>query len=325
MLLETFSATSFLKSQLSTWSLAATNYAALNQVQRRTLTCEGVQIHLQFNPHRILSSTAKVDSASIQSRPCFLCDKHLPQEQHRQALGDGFQLLVNPYPIFPEHFTIPTLTHQPQRIATAFGSMLDVAHQMQHTTIFYNGPRCGASAPDHLHFQAGNRGFLPIEADFLSKQWCKAIITHHNITFWKWDNYLRSVITIEGNDHQSLATAFQCVYRAMEKWHPNEAEPMLNVLAYWDHNHWTIHIFPRANHRPWQFAATGDDQILISPASVDFGGVWILPREVDFNKLNANHLIDIFKQTSTDSAICDAIQTRAIDDFITGSHHHFDL
>ena len=325
MLPDTFSASSFLDSQLNTWPLAATNYAALEQVQRRTLSCRGVRVHLQYNPHRILSSAAKVDAASIQARPCFLCDNHLPLEQQRQPLCDGFQLLVNPYPIFPQHFTIPTLTHQPQRIATAIGSMLDIARQMPQATVFYNGPRCGASAPDHLHFQAGNKGFLPIEADFSSKQWCNTIITHKGITIWEWHNYLRSVITIGGNDHQQLTTAFECVYRAMEKWHPKEDEPLLNVLAYWEDNNWTIHIFPRANHRPWQFDAVGDDQVLISPASVDYGGVWILPREIDFHKLDENHLIDIFNQTSADSLTTDAIVTTAIDDFTDGHHRHFDL
>jgi len=288
--------TGFLNQQLEQWPLASKNYNELERVLRRKLSNSLPDIYLQFNPNRIISSAAKVDAQSIQARPCFLCPANLPAEQIKKTLMDDLQLLVNPYPIFNQHFTIPILAHQSQRIANHFGMMLTAAQRIEKLTIFYNGPKCGASAPDHLHFQAGNRHFLPIEADFESKQFCKPIIQNTNITIYQWNNYLRQVMTIESQHKDLIEKYFSHFYTTFAKLQPNEDEPMLNILSYYESDRWITHLFPRRLHRPTQFFATGNEQILLSPASVDLGGVIILPREEDYKKLSINDIADIFNQ-----------------------------
>lgn len=291
-----FNHINFLNQQLECWPLAAKNYNELKSVLRRKLSQSLPNIYAQCNPNRIISSAAKVDEHTIKSRPCFLCPSNLPSEQMKEPLMDDLQILVNPYPIFNQHFTIPTLTHQPQRIVNHFEWMLSIARQFNELTIFYNGPKCGASAPDHLHFQAGNQNFLPIEEDFESKQFCEPIIESHGCSIYQWNNYLRQIITIEGNDKTKIQQYFNCFYVAFAKLQPLEEEPMLNILTCYKTDRWIVHIFPRRLHRPKQFFATGHEQILLSPASVDLGGVVILPREEDYNKITINDLSDIFNQ-----------------------------
>ncbi|MDR0866076.1 MAG: DUF4922 domain-containing protein, partial [Candidatus Symbiothrix sp.] len=149
--------------QLEEWSLVKSNYEALKNVKSKEFQFDGFIIKVQFNPARIVSSAAKIDAKSIQERKCFLCPANLPKEQTGIPFGNDYQLLVNPFPIFPEHFTIPTYKHTDQLIIHRYGDMLDLAKSMDKYTVFYNGPKCGASAPDHAHFQAGIKGFLPLE------------------------------------------------------------------------------------------------------------------------------------------------------------------
>ncbi|MBN2742442.1 MAG: DUF4922 domain-containing protein [Marinilabiliaceae bacterium] len=300
----------FLHQQLSSWPLAHYNYQALQQIRRRTLTPAGVTVHLQYNPLRIASTAAKVDASSIQARRCFLCPDNLPLEQKRLSLPDGFQLLVNPYPIFDQHLTIPTLTHEPQRIAHSFASILGLAKMFPEMVIFYNGPRCGASAPDHLHFQAGNKGFLPLEADYRSGQWTLLSENIHEVTIRPWQGYLRGIISMESHCLKKLAHLFHCFCNTLKARQPDLEEPMMNLLCHYDTDRWVVHILPRTAHRPRQYEATGSEQMVISPASVDLAGVVILPREEDFMKMTEELLIDIFKQVSPDDqTIIDIVQT----------------
>jgi ATP adenylyltransferase/5',5'''-P-1,P-4-tetraphosphate phosphorylase II len=154
--------------QTTHWETARKNYEALRQVQVRICTVNGYTYKVQFNPARIISSGAKVDAASIQQRACFLCAANLPAEQQGVSFGTEYTILVNPFPIFPKHLTIPVNNHIDQLIAGRLGDMLDLTKALSDYILFYNGPKCGASAPDHLHFQAGNKGFLPIEAEVKS-------------------------------------------------------------------------------------------------------------------------------------------------------------
>ena len=152
--------------QQNEWELAGKNYAGLKSVKVRTLAFDGFDMLVQFNPERIRSSAAKVDAKSIEARPCFLCQKNLPKEQRGIPVLDKYLILVNPFPIFPEHLTIPHFNHIDQRIENKFEEMLEMARLLEDFTIFYNGPKCGASAPDHFHFQAGIKRFMPIERDY---------------------------------------------------------------------------------------------------------------------------------------------------------------
>lgn len=288
-------------SQIGEWDLAAKNYGSLKKVKVKTFDFGDYHIDIQFNPERIVSSAAKVDAKSIEARPCFLCQKNLPTQQRGLSFDDEYLVLVNPFPIFPEHLTIPNISHTDQQIFGNFGSMLDLAARLNDFTIFYNGPKCGASAPDHLHFQAGIKGFLPIEDDYSNEKCCLKVRKIGNVTISHWPDYQRGIITLSSNEKVGLIDCFNQLYSKLQVLHTNEVEPMLNILATFDEGEWIIHIFPRTLHRPAQYFETGDKQILLSPAAVDMGGVLITPREEDFIKITETDVMDIFKHVCMDT------------------------
>jgi ATP adenylyltransferase/5',5'''-P-1,P-4-tetraphosphate phosphorylase II len=286
--------------QLEEWQLAQKNYDGLGKAIRKTLTDgNGPTLEVQFNPERIYSSAARVDAKSISERKCFLCRENLPPQQRGVAFGKAYTILVNPFPIFPRHLTIPHNRHTDQLVHGRMHEMLTLARELRDFTIFYNGPRCGASAPDHFHFQAGNKGFMPIEKDFekLSKSVVKGMDCCRILTF---DDFKRQCIILEGEDKSILTNWFDQIYRLMQTMRDDEPEPMMNILASWHHNKWRVFIFPRKQHRPWQFFEEGERQILLSPASVDLGGMLITPRKEDFDKLKTSDILDIFDQICWD-------------------------
>lgn len=289
-----------IKDQQQEWELAGRNYAGLKKVKVRTLTFDGFDILVQFNPERIRSSAAKVDAKSIEARPCFLCRGNLPKEQRGIPVLDNYLVLVNPFPIFPEHLTIPHLSHIDQRIEDKFADMLGLARSLEEFTIFYNGPKCGASAPDHFHFQAGIKHFMPIEQDYKIKSFSREVKTENGFEFIRWTDYMRTILTFSGKELAPLCMQFSLLFSKLKELQPEEQEPMLNILASWEANRWIIHIFPRQLHRPWQYFEEGEKQILLSPASVDMGGVLIIPREEDFNKITKTDIRDIFQQVCLD-------------------------
>jgi len=259
--------------QLSNWELARNNYKALEQVKTKTLFVDGREYKVQFNPARIVSSAAKVDAQSIRERKCFLCAENRPPEQNGIPFKGCYTILVNPFPIFPRHLTVPATEHIPQLIAARFEDMLDLAQQLADYVVFYNGPKCGASAPDHFHFQAGNKGFLPIEKDR--------------------NRY--NMICIESDKKEEVLDRFQQVYSTLEQ-KPEDDEPMMNVLAWYETGKWIVCIFPRKKHRPDCYFAEGGANILISPAAVDLGGVFITPLEKDFEKITAEDIAGILQE-----------------------------
>lgn len=285
-----------IRSQIGEWDLAAKNYGSLKKVKVKTFDFGDYHIDIQFNAERIVSSAAKVDAQSIEARPCFLCQKNLPPQQRGIFIDNEYLVLVNPFPIFPEHLTIPNVIHTDQRIIGNFGSMLDLAARLDDFVIFYNGPKCGASAPDHLHFQAGNKGFLPIEDDFANIKCCREVRRIGSVTISHWPHYHRGIITLNSNDKVGLINCFNQIYAKLQVMNPDEDEPMLNIMATFEHGEWIIYIFPRTLHRPAQYFETVEKQIVLSPASVDMGGVLITPREEDFNKISEKDVIDIFSQ-----------------------------
>ena len=292
-----------IRQQTGEWDLAAKNYSSLKNVKVKTFDFGGYHINIQYNPGRIASSSAKVDAQSIEARPCFLCQRNLLSQQHWLSFDNKYLILVNPFPIFPEHLTIPIISHTDQRIFGNFGSMLELAAQLDDFVIFYNGPQCGASAPDHLHFQAGNKGFLPIEDDFANKKCCYEIRRIKSVTIFHWPDYHHGIITLKGNDKIDLIACFNQIYMQLQVHQPNEVEPMINILISFKNGEWIIHIFPRTLHRPAQYFEKGDQQIVLSPAAVDMGGVLITPRKEDFDKITQGDLIDIFKQVCLEHSI----------------------
>jgi hypothetical protein len=178
--------------------------------------------------------------------------------------------------------------------------MLQLAGKLPGFVVFYNGPQCGASAPDHLHFQAGERGFMPLENDFLAGKHTEKIALKSGIEAWHWKKYLRGILSLKGKDRNMLINVFNDFYRIFSEIQCDKPEPMLNILAYSDHDGWVIHIIPRKAHRPSRFFKEGSGQILVSPASVDLGGVIITPREDDYDKLGKDEITDIFRQVCYD-------------------------
>jgi galactose-1-phosphate uridylyltransferase len=246
------------------------------------------------------SSAAKVDTKSIAARQCFLCKANRPPQQQDLIFNDRYTILVNPFPIFSRHLTISCEKHTDQRIGNNFDDMLTLAKALPGYVIFYNGPQCGASAPDHLHFQAGNSEFLPIVKDFTESTHPEKAGVKSGIEIWQWKEYLRGIITLKAMRREGLLKAFDYFYKKLTDIQPDKPEPMLNILAYFDTQGWIIHIIPRRIHRPAQFFLEGRDQILLSPASVDIGGVIITPREEDFDRLSKDDAADIFRQVCFD-------------------------
>lgn len=299
-----------LERQTSTWDTARDNYAALADVRVKHLCVDGVEYKVQFNPARILSSAAKVDSKSVRERKCFLCAANRPPQQEGVPFNGHYCILVNPYPIFPRHLTIPDDGHMEQRIATRFGDMLLLAQALTAYTIFYNGPRCGASAPDHAHFQAGNKGFMPIEENW-HRRVAGKVAALGRASLFRLNDAPRSTLVISSDSAKDAETLFQTVYNCMEI-KPGDEEPMMNVLAmYGDNEEWTVFIFPREKHRPACYTAVGEDNMLCSPASVDLGGVFITPVEKDFDKITSESIKQILSEVCLPSdkfaLLCDRI------------------
>jgi hypothetical protein len=282
--------------QLKTWDLARSNYEGLQNTRVRAIPFEGFKILVQFNPKRIISSSARVDPQSVSSRPCFLCENNRPEEQECILYRNRMLLLVNPYPVFEGHLTVPSIDHEPQRILPNSAMMLEIARDLPQNIIIYNGPQCGASAPDHFHFQAVRKGHMPIEEDFSREGLCKQYTQYQRIAMYTWSNYLRKPITLQGKDAADLESVFGMIYRILQQDNASQEEPMMNILAGYFQNHWVIHIFPRERHRPDRYFETGERQLLLSPASIDMGGLLIMPREEDFIKITREDIEDVIRQ-----------------------------
>jgi ATP adenylyltransferase/5',5'''-P-1,P-4-tetraphosphate phosphorylase II len=287
----------FVEAEKLMWPLAASNYKGLEKVEERSFQFDGFEIRAQFNPERMRSSVAEVDKQSIAARKCFLCSENRPPEQDAIAFGDDFLILVNPFPIFKNHFTISFNRHIDQRFIPNLKTWLELAKSMEGFTVFYNGPECGASAPDHLHFQAGESNFMPLNEEFERiKSSGRILFSGEETNVWAFDNYLRKMISIETNSMEEALTVIDVYYNHFVAMQPEKMEPMMNALCSFSNGKWTIHLFPRKAHRPTHFYEEGDKQILISPGSVDFGGVFILPRREDFDKISRENIVDILDQ-----------------------------
>ena len=298
-----------LAAQKTEWELAGKNFAGLQNVQVREFQFDGFTIKVQFNPGRIVSSAAKVDKKSIEARPCFLCAANRPTVQRGVTFGD-YEVLVNPFPIFSEHFTIPAFAHTPQQIKGNFGNMLDLAQAMDGFTLFYNGPKCGASAPDHFHFQAGNAGFMPLDNEITAlKEKYGGKWEKDNVNYSAIKDGLRNFFVLESASKMYMINAFAHIYSELED-QESEEEPMLNILTRYIDGVWRILVFPRALHRPSQYFAEGEENILISPASVDMGGVLITPQEKDFLKITKNDIESILKQVLWPDSQFDKLTTK---------------
>lgn len=281
------------KRQLVQWELARLNYSALQGVEVRCVDCNGVSIDVQHNPQRITSVSSTAATQKPVETRCFLCQEQLPVEQIRLAYDANYHILVNPYPIFDRHFTIPDANHTPQRIMGRVATMLDLAQSCAPYTIFYNGPRCGASAPMHMHFQVAQAGCIPIE-----KQWRNAerdmIVQRECATLSLLKNMLRPIFVIIAIERHDAEVLFDTLYAAMPPI--ADEEPMLNIIARYEDERWVLLIFPRAKHRPDCYYADNSTKRLISPGTVEMGGLFITPRQEDYVDLTAQEIEAIYNE-----------------------------
>lgn len=291
-------ANALFEEQKRSWPLLRANWDQLEAARLKRIRFDGFTIQVQFNPKRITSSVAKIDKTSIESRKCFLCSKNRAHEQKQVGFGKEYEILCNPFPIFKEHFTIAKLDHTPQVIDPEFSSFLNLSRALPDLVVFYNAPACGASAPDHMHFQAGNRGFMPLKDEIgtILQKYGEIIVRSVDLTATAVDDGLRRFVVLESNHKKPLKDAFSHI-SGFARDYKNGDEPMLNVLAYYQDG-WQIMVFPREKHRPWQFFAEGEKHIMLSPAAVDMGGTLITPMEKDFNKITREDIVDIFLQVS---------------------------
>jgi len=283
--------------QVSNWELARVNYEGLKTVRTKLFHFNDFEVTIQYNPARIASTGARVDNRSIAARKCFLCVENRPEEQQSIVLDD-YIVLVNPYPIFPQHFTIPRKEHSDQQIKPYFTDMLELAEALDDFIVFYNGPKCGASAPDHMHFQAGTKDFLPLLTDYKRMKPTHGELLEEGVNYqlYHLKNYLRTVYCIESDTIISAQNIFKNLYI---KWQGDSTEePLMNIVCSYEDGIWYTFIFPRSAFRPWQYTAEGDQQLLVSPATVEMSGIFITPVEEHFNRISQNDVISIFEQCS---------------------------
>lgn len=292
--------TKLYQEQIQNFKLARENYAALQQVIYKEIPLGEFSIRLQHNPARLISTNAKIDQATLQSRKCFLCQTGMPPEQKGVLYRTHYHQFINPYPIFEPHFTVPSNEHLPQRIENRFGDLLDLTFDFPEYTSFYNGPGCGASAPDHFHFQMAPRHIMPLEEDVNHVHLRQTLVQKdfYHISILK--NYLREVIILQASDAHILSELFTKTLEIIGRAIPYEEEPMINLLGWFDNCQWNICIFPRKLRRPWQFFAEGNEKILFSPGCVDMAGLLIAPRREDFERYSPDLLRDLFRQVTAD-------------------------
>lgn len=287
---------------MTEWELMSSNYEALKNIKTKSFRFDEFIIKVQLNRQRIKSTSAEVDVETIKNRKCFLCLENLPAEQKGILIENNYLILSNPYPIFPEHFTISLAQHKPQRILNNFNEFLSITkHLSRDYTLIYNGPGCGASAPDHLHFQSGTRLIMPVEDDIhlLQNEFGEVILEQDEITVTAIADGTRTIILLESNDGNLLENAFKKIFSVYKEFSKSSAEPLLNILSnYHEEFGWSVIVFLRNKHRPACYYEEGEKKILVSPAAVDLGGLLITPREKDFERMNEEIIRKIFSEVS---------------------------
>ena len=293
-IMEDSSISRFFNRQMEKWADARHRFRDLKHVETHQLSD---QLKVQWNPARIVSTGAKIDKKTLGDRPCFLCDKNRPKEQISKQIDERFLLLVNPFPILPVHFTIPARKHQPQSIYKNYGEMHRFLSLHSELMVFYNGPKCGASAPDHLHFQAGTSGILPLQANWqrLSRNLTDIISLNDDEKIALIHDFVVPAFVIISKSEDSDEALFQRLYKSMPV-RGDETEPMMNIIAWRKGDEYISVVIPREKHRPEAYFAEGDAQMMVSPGALDMSGLIITPREEDFRKLTEESATAILQE-----------------------------
>lgn len=304
-IMEDSSISRFFNRQLEMWEDARHRFRDLKHVEVRQLSD---QLKVQFNPARIVSTGAKIDKHTLGERPCFLCERNRPKEQMTKQIDDHFQLLVNPFPILPVHFTIPATKHQPQSIYRHYGEMHRLLSLHSELMVFYNGPKCGASAPDHLHFQAGTSGVLPLQTNWqrLSRNLTDVISLTDEEKISVLSDFLVPAFVIISKSEDSDEELFHRLYRSMPM-RGDESEPMMNIIAWRKGDEFISVVIPREKHRPDAYFAEGEAQMMVSPGALDMAGLIITPREEDFSKINLDKATALLRECGISAEKMEAI------------------
>ena len=287
----------YFERQLYVWKDARNHYRDLANVETRELPTDLFTMRVQHNPARIVSTGATISKEAVAERPCFLCGANQPKEQMRLQLDGRYVLLVNPYPILPVHFTIPLRQHRPQAIRPMYGEMLKLLSHYPELMVFYNGPRCGASAPDHAHLQAGTQGVLPLQTEWQRLGRNLTVLTQvgEDGQIAVIDDYPCAALVIKSKTESVSESLFRLLYQSM-KVAADEFEPMMNIVVWRNAEELITVVFPRGKHRPDCYYKTGDEQLLVSPGALDMGGLFITPRHDDFQRLTPETAVAILKE-----------------------------
>jgi SpoIID/LytB domain protein len=307
-IMEDSSISRFFNRQMEKWADARHRFRDLKHVETHQLSD---QLKVQWNPARIVSTGAKIDKKTLGDRPCFLCDKNRPKDQISKQIDERFLLLVNPFPILPVHFTIPARKHQPQSIYKNYGEMHRFLSLHSELMVFYNGPKCGASAPDHLHFQAGTSGILPLQANWqrLSRNLTDIISLNDDEKIALIHDFVVPAFVIISKSEDSDEALFQRLYKSMPV-RGDETEPMMNIIAWRKGDEYISVVIPREKHRPEAYFAEGDAQMMVSPGALDMSGLIITPREEDFRKLTEESASAILQECGVSKDKMNSIITK---------------
>ncbi len=287
----------FFDRQLTLWPETRERYRELSHVETRELNVGTSTFEVQFNPARIRSTGATITKEAVAARPCFLCRKNRPEEQLMKIQDVDYELLVNPYPILPMHFTIPARRHHPQQIRGMYGEMIQLLVHYPELMVFYNGPLCGASAPDHAHLQAGTSGILPLQKEWqrLSRNLTEVARRGDDATLSVVEDYPCPALVIRARNRRSSERMFASLYHALPKM-ADQSEPMMNIVAWRGDDEFISVVFPRKKHRPDCYFKTGDEQLLVSPGALDMSGYLITPRREDFERITPEAAEAILKE-----------------------------
>ncbi len=291
----------FVGDQLSRWPLACDNFRALKNVQVREVEVGGLKVKLQFNPARMISSAAKLSREEIAARRCFLCRENRPAEQIMLKFdgrkGKKYHILVNPYPIFPDHLVIAMNRHTDQSISKRYVDMLDLARKYDGFTFFYNGPKSGASAPDHHHFQAAPKGLIPLQDDVEKNEALRYLTSEQDAVLYHYPKFTTGIFVIRSETAKSAAKLF---YRLLDcaDMPEGEKEPLFNLFTYWQDGEFRSIVVFRSRHRSHHYFSDGPDHLTMSPGCADMGGVFIVPVEEEYHKITEELLTEMVNEVS---------------------------
>ncbi len=323
----------FVNDQLSCWPLACANFRALKGVKTKTLTIGGLEVTVQHNPARMISSAAKLDRDSVAKRPCFFCNRYPEQTfiRFEGRKGKKYDILLNPFPIFPDHLVIAMTRHCEQSIWKRYIDILDLSRKYQSCTFFYNGPHSGASAPDHHHFQAAPCGLMPLEKDV------RSIITEmraaekssstasqaasspvpelvylasvQDARVYHYGKFVNGIFVLRASTSKSAAKLF---YRLLDcaDTPEGESEPLFNLISWYDGGEYCSIVVFRTSHRSHHYFSTGPDHLTMSPGCADMGGCFIAPVPEDFEKLDAALLTEVLDEVTISGEVQRKIVSR---------------